>query len=245
MEHSFKHQFQVINSAADCFGRLKPSMLLSYCQEVAGKHCIELGTDYDTMVSKNMFWAIIRQKVQITRLPHIGETITLETWPMPTARTYYPRATVGYDAEGNELFKVLGLWVVMDLNNRTMILPKKSGIIVDGTLRGDELSVPGGLSPKDLESCLSRKVLFSDLDQNGHMNNSRYLEWMYDLLDSSFHREHTPKELSICYHAEAREGQMLHLNWQLDGENVMLVDALRQDPEDGEMHHVFAAKLQF
>ena len=245
MELSCKQQFQVINSAADCFGRLKPSMLLSYCQEVAGKHCIELGTDYDSMAAKNMIWAIIRQKVQITRLPRVGETITLETWPMPTARTYYPRATVGYDAEGNELFKVLGLWVIMDLNTRAMIIPRKSGIVVEGVLRGNELTIPSGLSPRDLSACLSRKVMFSDLDQNGHMNNSRYLEWMYDLLDSSFHRDHTPRELNICYHAEAKEGQTLHLNWQLSEENEMLVDALREDPQNGQMHHVFAAAVQF
>ena len=245
MEQSCKHQFHIINSDADCFGRLKPSMLLSYCQEVAGKHCIELGTDYDSMVSKNMFWAIIRQKVQITRLPKVGETITLETWPMPTARTYYPRATVGYDAEGNELFKVLGLWVVMDLTNRTMILPKKSGVIVEGTLRGNELSVPGSLNPKDLSGLYSRRVGYTDLDRNGHMNNTRYLEWMDDLLTAEFHQENEPKEISICYHAEAREGQMLHLNWQLSDEKELLVDALRQEPEDENMHHVFAAKVQF
>ena len=245
MEHSCKHQFHIINSDADCFGRLKPSMLLSYCQEVAGKHCIELGTDHDSMVAKNMFWAIIRQKVQINRLPRIGETITLETWPMPTARTYYPRATVGYDAEGKELFKVLGLWVIMDLNSRAMILPKKSGVVVEGVIRGDELTIPGGLTPKDLDGHECRRVLFGDLDQNGHMNNTRYLEWIYDLLDSTFHREHTPKELNICYHAEAREGQMLHLNWQMEEDDQMLVDALRPDAEDGQMHRVFAAKLQF
>ena len=245
MELIYKQQFQVITPAVDCFGRLRLSMLLAYSQEAAANHCIQLGTDYDSMSAKNMFWAIIRQKVQITRLPRIGETITLETWPMPTARTYYPRATVAYDAEGKELFKVMGLWVVMDLRNRTMILPKKSGITVEGTIRGNELSVPGGLSPRELDGRCSRRVLFSDLDQNGHMNNSRYLEWMYDLLDSSFHRENTPKELSICYHAEAREGQTLHLNWQLDDEKQLLVDALREDPADGQMHHVFAAKVQF
>ena len=49
MEHSCKHQFHIINSDADCFGRLKLSMLLSYCQEVAGKHCIELGTDLENL----------------------------------------------------------------------------------------------------------------------------------------------------------------------------------------------------
>ena len=245
MEQIYKQQFQVTTAAVDCFGRLKPSMLLYYCQEIAGNHCIELGTDYDSMAAKNMFWAVIRQKVQINRLPKVGETITLETWPMPTTRTNYPRATVGYDAEGNELFKVLGLWVVMDLVSRTMILPKKSGIIVEGTLRGSELSVPGSLSPKDLLGLYSRRVGYTDLDRNGHMNNTRYLEWMDDLLDSGFHRKNEPKEISICYHAEAREGQMLHLHWQLSGENELLVDALRQEPGDETMHHVFAATVQF
>ena len=245
MEYTCKHQFHIINSDADCFGRLKLSMLLSYCQEVAGKHCIELGTDYESMTAKNMFWAIIRQKVQITRLPKIGETITLETWPMPTARTYYPRATVGYDAEGKELFKVLGLWVIMNLTSRAMILPKKSGVIVEGVIRGDELTIPGGLTPKDLDAQECRRVRFGDLDQNGHMNNTRYLEWMDDLLTADFHKENEPKEISICYHAEAREGQTLHLNWQLSDEKELLVDALRQEPEDENMHHVFAAKVQF
>ena len=164
---------------------------------------------------------------------------------MPTTRTNYPRATVGYDAEGNELFKVLGLWVVMDLVSRTMILPKKSGVIVEGTLRGNELSVPGSLNPKDLSGLYSRRVGYTDLDRNGHMNNTRYLEWMDDLLTADFHKENEPKEISICYHAEAREGQMLHLNWQLSDEKELLVDALRQEPEDENMHHVFAAKVQF
>ena len=245
MEPIYRQQFQVTTAAVDCFGRLKPSMLLYYCQEVAGNHCIRLGTDYDAMAARNMFWAIIRQKVQITRLPMAGETITVETWPMPTTRTNYPRATLCCDAEGNELFKVLGLWVVMDRTSRTMILPQKSGIMVEGTLRGGELPTPKGLSPKNLPGLYSRRVGYTDLDRNGHMNNTRYLEWMDDLLTADFHRENTPKEISICYHAEAREGQMLHLHWQLSEEKELLVDALRQEPEDREHHHVFAARVQF
>ena len=73
----------------------------------------------------------------------------------------------------------------------------------------------------------------------------RAFSYLCSLKDSNFHREHTPRELNICYHAEAREGQTLHLNWQMDEENQMLVDALRPDPQDGQMHRVFAAKMQF
>ena len=242
---TYTQKFTLSDMEVDCFGKLKLSALLYFAQEVAGKHCIQLGADYETLRQKNLFWAVTRHRVQITRLPVRGETITVETWPMPTTRTNYPRATVGYDAEGNELFKVLGLWVVMDLTNRTMILPKKSGVIVEGILRGNELSVPGSLNPKDLAGLFSRRVGYTDLDRNGHMNNTRYLEWMDDLLTADFHRENTPKEISICYHAEAREGQMLHLHWQISDEKELLVDALRQEPEDDQMHHVFAAKVQF
>ena len=246
MELIFKQQFQVSSAAVDCFGRLKPSMLLYYCQEVAGSHCIQLGTDYDSMAAKNMFWAIIRQKVQINRLPMVGETITVETWPMPTTRTNYPRATVAYDAEGKELFKVLGLWVVMDLNSRTMILPKKSGVIVDGTLRGNELSVPGSLSPKDLAGLYSRRVGYTDLDRNGHMNNTRYLEWIGDLLPSAFHREHTPKEFTVCYHSEALEGEALDIHYELKEGTLLQVDAWRDTAGSSNSHsRVFVAQIQY
>ena len=56
----YQHDYLVTDAHVDCFGRLKPSMLLFFCQDVAGHHCLELGTDYDTLARKNLFWAIIR-----------------------------------------------------------------------------------------------------------------------------------------------------------------------------------------
>ena len=117
MEPIFQHEFLINDAAVDCFGRLKPSMLLFYCQEIAGQHCHILGADYDTLAQKNLFWAIIRQKVQITRLPRSGETIRVETWPMPTTKVCYPRSTVAYDADGQELFRAISMWVLMDTDS--------------------------------------------------------------------------------------------------------------------------------
>ena len=245
MEPIYQHEYLVNDAAVDCFGRLKPSMLLFYCQDIAGHHCTHLGTDYDTLAHRNLFWAVIRQKVQITRLPRSGELIRVETWPMPTTRTCYPRSTVAYDREGNELFRAIGLWVLMDMQTRAMILPGKSGVSVNGLLTGTELAVPGSLSPKGLPSAASRRVLFSDLDRNGHMNNTRYLEWMNDLLPSSFHRDNTPKEFTICYHAEAREGDCLNLNWQISDQGMLQVDSWREEPEGGSFHRIFAAQVQY
>ena len=127
------------------------SSLLFYAQEVAGQHCQLLGTDYDSLAKLRMFWAVTRHRVQITRLPVRGETITVETWPMPTTRVAYPRSVIAYDAQGNECFRAISLWVLMDLDKRSMILPGKSGITrrpMTVTVRalnrhGEEVTVTG------------------------------------------------------------------------------------------------------
>ena len=98
MEPIFRQNYTVTDNEVDCFGLLKPSMILFYAQDVAGQHCIELGTDYDTMAAKRLFWAVIRHRVQINRMPCRGQRITVETWPMPTTRVAYPRALAALDA---------------------------------------------------------------------------------------------------------------------------------------------------
>jgi acyl-ACP thioesterase len=138
MEPVYSQSFEITDLHVDCCGRMLPSKILYLMQEVAGNHFAQLSMDYDSLASRGLFWAITRNKVQISRLPLRGEKIRLETWPMPTTRVAYPRATEGFDAEGNSLFKVISLWVIMDMDTRVMVLPGKSGIIVPGILRGGD-----------------------------------------------------------------------------------------------------------
>ena len=246
MQPIYRQQFHIDPVAVDCFGRLKPSMLLLYAQEVAGHHSDLLSFTYDALASRGLFWAIIRNRVSITRLPREHEDITIETWPMPTTRTAYPRSTIAYDAEGNELFRSVSLWVLMDRENRSMILPGKSGVDLEGTLRGLELASPRSLAPRPLGSCSRRQVRFSDLDVNGHMNNTRYLDWLMDLLPSSFHGSHSVKDFTLCYMNEALEGQPLDLNWELDETGALQVDIHRGKGDDaGDFDRIFAARIEF
>lgn len=239
MELMYTQEFHILGSSVDRYGRLKPSMLLYYIQEVAGIHGSALGASFEALAARDLFWAIIRQKVQITRLPMAGETIRLETWAMPATRTNYPRSTVAYDAQGNELFRAIGMWVLMDVNTRAMVLPGKSGVTVQGLLTGSELKAPGSLVPKALTNTDHRVVRYSDLDRNGHMNNTRCLEWLLDLLPSEFHKDHIPAEFTVCYHSEAREGDALALHWQVLEGGVLLVDAFRDD------QRIFTAQVKY
>ena len=245
MEPVFQAQFAVDATLTDCFGRLKPSSILYLVQEVAGKHCQILDLDWETLASRRMFWAIIRHRVQITRLPSKGETITVETWPMPTTRVSFPRSVVAYDAFGNELFRSISLWVLMDLDNRTMVLPGKSGVHVPGLLRGSELAPPNSLAPVTLSARAERSVRFTDLDLNGHMNNCRYMDWICDLLPSGFHHGHPMKEFTLCYLAEAREGDALQTHWELDSGRALRAEIVRHSQTDGQDHRIFSANILY
>lgn len=246
MELIYQHDYTVCDHDVDCFGTVKLSTLLYYAQEIAGQHCLELGTDADTLARKNLFWAVTRHKVVIHRLPKLGDTITVETWPMPTTRVAYPRTMAVYDSQGALLFQSISLWVLMDLKTRNMVLPGKSGITVDGILRGNELDTPHSLAPKDLSNHSSRTVTYSCLDRNGHMNNTYYLDWVADLLDCAFHAGHAAREFTICYLNEAREGQTVGLGWELSEEGSLLVDAHRTRTDDPQKtERVFAAQVLF
>lgn len=243
MEPIFQQNFEITDAYVDRYGRLKPSTILYFAQEVAGHHFELLSMDYDALARRRLFWAVTRHKVQITRLPMRGETIRIETWPMPTTKVAYPRSMVAYDAQGDELFRSISLWVLMDLDTRNMILPGKSGIIVAGTLRGTELAIPNGLLSKVMTNHRPRPVCFTDLDRNGHMNNTKYLDWIDDLLPSAFHEGHPVKEFTVCYLREAREGQSLDLRWDFFEDGCLQVDAYRNSEEKDE--RIFSARLLF
>lgn len=243
MEHIYRKELQITAAAVDRFGRLKPSMLLLIAQEIAGDHRAAVSQDHEIMAEKGLFWAVIRTRVQINRLPTLGQRITVETWPLPTTRSAYPRATAAYDERGELLYSVLSLWIIMDVNSRAMLIPAKAGIDVEGILRGTETEAPRSLLPRELSSVLRRRVCFTDLDRNGHMNNCRYMDWIDDLLPGDFHKGHPIRELTLCYQNEAREGQELEVRWEATEQELNV--NIRRDREEGRFDRVFAASVLF
>lgn len=246
MEPIYRKEYEVSPVAVDQFGRLKASRLLAFLQDVAGDHSAILGTDQNALMDKNLFWAVIRHRVQITRLPHSGEKLRLETWPMPTTRTAYPRSTIAYDEQGNECFRSISLWILMDSASRAMVLPGRSGVQVNGLIRGCELRAPSSMLPKEMGAMEERTVRYTDLDLNGHMNNCRYLDWVEDLLPSAFHARHELKEFTLCYMSEVREKEPVQLHFELSDGPELTVEAVRRGQEDSMGHgRVFSARLEF
>ena len=242
----FTQEYEIQAIHLDASRQVKPSVLLHFVQEAAGGHCQILELDWETLAQKGLFWAVIRHHLEIQRLPGEGETIRVETWPMPTTRVAFPRAAAGYDAQGNLVFRCTSLWVLMDMESRQMLLPGKSGINLEGLVRGNELAAPGSLSPIEGEVAANRRVWYSELDRNGHMNNTRYLDWALDLLEPDFHRSHSLQKATLCYLSEIREGEDIQLVKRMSDEGIFRVDAHRPRTDvPQKTERVFGVQLEF
>jgi acyl-ACP thioesterase len=56
-----------------------------------------------------------------------------------------------------------------------------------------------------------RSVLLSDLDVNNHVNNARYLDWIFDCYDDAFVRSHLLSFLQVNYVGETTLGDTVAL----------------------------------
>lgn len=230
MERIYQKNFTVSHTEVDAFGRLKASALLGFMQEVAGSH-------YD-LTEGEYIWVVSRHHVVISRLPGAGETISMETWALPPTKAAFPRATVCYDDRGEELFRSISLWVLIRKDSRAMVLPGKVNLPMVTTVRGLELPNPGSLAPRQFENSHSRRVYYSMLDVNGHMNNAKYLDWVEDLLPLSFHADNTIREFTICYLSEGMPDETVEIGYELNGKELR-VEAVNQGSR------VFAAQVSY
>ena len=245
MDLIYRKQYSIMDNCTDRYGRLKPSQILFFAQDAATSQCDIIGMDWESMAARGLFWVITRTNVKIHRLPKKGDTVTVETWPMANTRVAYPRAMSMYDENGQVLVQSISLWVLMDIEKRTMVLPGRSGLDFTGQDRGGELAVPGGLVPCAGSSSRFRTVAYTDLDINGHVNNTKYMDWVDDLTDSAFHKDHMPREFTVCYLSEAREGQELRQDFTYDAGNHCFQAEFRREKEPGKYERVFAARLLY
>ena len=223
----------------DSLGRLKMSAILYFAQEAAGKHAAALGAGWDELQHKNLFWAVIRTRVEVENRV-CSEEITLKTWPMPTSRTAYPRCVMGYSKDGQLLFKLASLWVLMDVNTRAMVLPGKSGVEVLGTVEGGEPQQPKGLPFAEQAHSCHKTVEQCHLDKNGHMNNTRYMDWVMELAG-----EKAVENAELCYFNEGRLGDQMELSYTLS-EEALSVNIHRTGTGDtAAKDRIFAAQLRF
>lgn len=98
--------------------------------------------------------------------------------------------------DGVPVGEAVSVWVVAELESRRMLRPKKVSCILQApvpeTVKDREVKLIH--PPKEREFVYTKTVRYSDLDINGHMNNTKYADVMMDALE--------PEKLQGCFISE-------------------------------------------
>lgn len=230
MQKTYRDELLLRTCHCDMQGRWRPSAILEAMQEAAGTHAELLGCGRSHLLADNVVWVISRIELHMDRYPGIGERVTVETFPMPCRRCFFPRYFVFRDAEGSPLGCAGTLWVLLDLTTRHMAAPQAvAARIPDNSDLVPPLPLPHAVPRTEgAVQTLLRRAAYTDLDVNAHVNNARYADWLTDALGTSVMRQYCLKTLNINYAAEVlpdaevemqliRNGLAYHLAGNCDG----------------------------
>lgn len=195
MQKTYRKTYQITTNMLDCHDCLKMSTLLDVAQEVAGDHAEELGCGFETMIKQDLIWVIVRNYVEIIKKPINFKEIEVVTYPLMPRFVEFNRETEFY--HDGELFAVSrSTWMVINIKDFSVKAPDFFKDFDDdlGYFKRRIRKLPV-IEKSQLQKVKEAEVLYSMLDHNGHMNNTKYVDFYLDI----FRPEFSVKTLQIEY----------------------------------------------
>ena len=238
----WSEEFPIYWYDTDRNGHLKLSAVANYLQESAWRHANHLGFGYEDALKRNEFWVVISLMIRMIGVPEWGQKITVETWPKGIDRLFAYRDFKLTDSKGALIGAATSAWMILDRDTRR---PKSVDIVrpvLHLATHQDVLDCnPPLLKPlQEILTTEPRKVRFSEVDQNGHVNNIRYIDWSLDAMPAEWHRSHRIKTLVINYLSEVDSDEIIQIATGPSGENSVIVQGMK---EDGKI--IFRTRLDF
>jgi len=193
----------------DANRRLRPSPLLVYMQETANLHLRDSNMDLDRLRDEQgLGFLLSRASVCIYHQLHAYDEIEVQTWVCDGKGLSFNRCF--RILRGEEIAaEAFTVWALMDLSNQKLIRQEQ----FEYPFAGEDpisLSLPIRFRVPaigDMPRVGERRIVYSDLDYNGHMNNTHYPDMLCDFTDEITSREVTG--FSLSYLNEAAYGRNL------------------------------------
>lgn len=196
-----------------------PSSILTYMQETAGEHLKALVCSLDEMRDRlGLAFLLSNISVYVYEPLYADDEIEVETWVSEGRGLSYPRS-FRILRNGKTVAEANSVWGLLDIKNRRLLHANESPF---EAVPGEACALPlprrlRVLKSEEMEEAGARKIVYSDVDYNGHMNNTHYPNLLCDFTPDICSRRIKGFVLSFLH--EAAYGHTLNV--------------LRRETEDG------------
>lgn len=205
----YSKSYQTCWHDTDACRRVRPSQLLVYMQEASNHHIASTGITLDQLRDEKKL-AFILSKIQIALYRPLGayDKIEVQTWTCKGRGFTSPRC-FRILKDGEVVAEAITQWALLGVEDRQFHRLEETGYEFE-----DEeplaLTVPARIRfPADLplETLGQRRIVYSDLDYNMHMNNTRYPDMLCDFMP--LEDVGRIKGISLSYLREAAFGNVV------------------------------------
>ena len=190
---------------------LTPSAQLRLQQEAGERHFGEGGLNFDGVAAFGMAFVVLQNNAVVYRRPAIGEAVTVKTWSRNVKGMRFFRCYRFEDAQGHILIDSVASFALVDVREHTLLRPSQFPAEV-----AHQPDLPHGCPdpaklrlPETMTPCGEHPVRLSELDFNGHLNNTRYADIVFDNLPAETASQMSG--FSITFSHEAKCGDVLQL----------------------------------
>ena len=161
-----------------------PTSIVKYMMEAVDRNMLNASPSYQELFSRGLSVVVSRSSIEVLRPIKEYEEIIVSTWATPSKTFSFPRSYLIKSGE-ETVAKGLSVWALLDVNTGKLV--KGSDFSVEGYGIGEEieLSIPTRFKmpeDSDFSLCGEKKILYSDIDRNFHMNNTKYFDMLFDYI---------------------------------------------------------------
>lgn len=224
----YNYEYEIKYQEVDGNKKLRLFNLENYLLEVAGTVADELGFGIAQLHPKGLTWILTRLSLEMYELPTHCEKVRFETWIESNAHMLSTRNFRIYSGD-----KLIGqcksVWAVLDLQKREIVNIFDDPIFAD-SVDGDviEMARVRMTTLPEPTGCMPHKIVYSDIDYNGHCNSCRYLQAMMDAYLPNYYGKKI--RLDINYSKEVMLGDELQTYYLVAADGVQY----QQKNQNGE-----------
>lgn len=227
----FEKDIIMRSGVCDRYGRWKPNEILMTMQEMAGEHSEYMGCGRENLLKRsNAIWVLTRSEFHVHKYPVWLDIVKVRTFPTAPRRTLYPRFFVFENQQGERVGTACSYWAVMDLSTGAMAaLDWVNQCMPDNSDLEKPMGYPSAVKAADAPEQLSQYIPhFSDLDLNGHVNNTRCAEWVTDILGEDVLGKTPIQTMAVNYNREIRGKEKVDFSFRLS-DTAYSLRCLRDD----------------
>jgi len=214
----YNYEYEIKYQEVDGRKKLRLFNLENYLLEVAGTVADDLGFGIAKLHPMGLTWILTRLSVEMYELPTHCQKVLFETWIESNTHMLSTRDFRIYSGD-----KLIGqcksVWAVLDLEKRE-IVNLFDDPMFEGCVDGEVIDLPRVrmTTIPEQTGCVAHKVVYSDIDYNGHCNSCRYLQAMTDAYLPDYYGKKV--RVDINYQKEAMLGEELQTLYLITADGI-------------------------